>query len=49
MRLYEFVEPAEDKALAASIIAVTNHLKELVDNGDIDPDNYTVDELLDLF
>lgn len=49
MRLNEFVEPAEDKALAASIIAVTNHLKELVDNGDIDPDNYTVDKLLDLF
>ncbi len=43
------MEPAEDKALAASIIAVTNHLKELVDNGDIDPDNYTVDQLLALF
>jgi hypothetical protein len=40
MRLNEFVEPAEDKALAASIIAVSNHLQQQVE---------TVDDLLDLF
>ena len=49
MRLNEFVEPAEDKALAASIIAVSNHLQQQVETGEIDPDNYTVDDLLDLF
>ena len=49
MRLNEFVEPAEDKALAASIIAVSNHLQQQVETGEINPDNYTVDDLLDLF
>ena len=49
MRLNEFVEPAEDKALAASIVAVSNHLQQQVETGEIDPDNYTVDDLLDLF
>jgi|TARA_R110000796_G_scaffold63230_1_gene146189 hypothetical protein len=49
MRLNEFVEPAEDQALAASIIAVSNHLQQQVETGEIDPDNYTVDNLLDLF
>ena len=49
MRLNEFVEPAEDKALAASIVAVSNHLQQQVETGEIDPDNYTVDNLLDLF
>ena len=49
MRLNEFVEPAEDQALAASIIAVSNHLQQQVETGEIDPDNYTVDDLLDLF
>jgi hypothetical protein len=49
MRLNEFVEPAEDQALAASIIAVSNHLQQQVESGEIDPDNYTVDNLLDLF
>ena len=48
MRLNEFVEPAEDKALAASIIAVSNHLQQQVETGEINPDNYTVDDLLDL-
>ena len=49
MRLNEFVEPAEDKALAASVIAVSNHLQQQVETGEINPDNYTVDDLLDLF
>ena len=49
MRLNEFVEPAEDKALAASIVAVSNHLQQQVETGEIDPDNYTVDDLLYLF
>ena len=49
MRLNEFVEPAEDKALASSIVAVSNHLQQQVETGEIDPDNYTVDNLLDLF
>ena len=49
MRLNEFVEPAEDQALAASIIAVSNHLQQQVETGEIDKDNYTVDNLLTLF
>jgi len=49
MRLYEFVEPAEDEILASSIIAVANQLKQSVEKGKIDPDNFTVTDLLDLF
>ena len=43
------MEPAEDQALAASIIAVSNHLQQQVETGEIDKDNYTVDNLLTLF
>ena len=49
MRFYEFVEPAEEDAQAASIIAVSNQLQQHVEDGKIDPDNFTVDNLLDLF
>ena len=43
------MEPAEDQALAASILAVSNYLQQQVETGDIDTDNYTVDDLLNLF
>jgi len=49
MRLYEFVDPQDGNAMAASIVAVSNQLQQHVEDGSIDPDNYTVDELLDLF
>lgn len=49
MRLYEFVDPEDDNARAASIIAVSNQLKQHVDDGRIDPNNFSVDQLLDYF
>ena len=49
MRLYEFVDPQDGNAMAASIVAVSNQLQQHVEDGSIDPDNYTVDELLELF
>lgn len=49
MRLYEFVNVEDSNSMAASIVAVSNQLKQHVEDGSIDPDNYTVDELLDLF
>jgi|TARA_X000001036_G_C20337484_1_gene667096 hypothetical protein len=49
MRLYEFVDVEDNNAMAASIVAVSNQLKQHVEDGSIDPDNYTVDQLLDLF
>jgi|TARA_R110002124_G_scaffold172145_3_gene339784 hypothetical protein len=49
MRLYEFVDVEDNNAMAASIVAVSNQLKQHAEDGSIDPDNYTVDQLLDLF
>jgi hypothetical protein len=45
MRLFEF---DEDNATVAKIVALTNQLKDDLDNGEIG-DDYTVDELLDYF
>jgi hypothetical protein len=49
MRLYEFVDPEDSNARAASIIAVANQLKQHVDQGKVDADDFTVDQLLDYF
>ena len=49
MRLYEFVDAQDSNAMAASIVAVSNQLQQHVEDGSIDPENYTVDQLLDLF
>jgi len=49
MRLYEFVDAQDSNAMAASIVAVSNQLKQHVEDGSIDADNYTVDQLLDTF
>lgn len=49
MRLYEFVDAQDSNAMAASIVAVSNQLKQHVEDGSIDPDNFTVDQLLDTF
>lgn len=49
MRLYEFVDPEDNNAMAASIIAVANQLKQHVDQGKIDADNFSLDHLLDYF
>lgn len=49
MRLYEFVDPEDDNARAASIIAVANQLKQHVDQGKIDANDFSLDQLLDYF
>lgn len=49
MRLYEFVDPENNNAIAASIIAVANQLKQHVDQGKIDADNFSLDQLLTYF
>ena len=49
MRFYEFVDPEDSNAKAASIIAVANQLKQHVDDGKINADDFSVDELLDYF
>ena len=46
MYLFEF---DQDRSQMAQLVALTNQLKQDVDSGDIDVDNYTVDELLDYF
>ena len=46
MHLFEF---DQDSAQITKIVALTSQLKQSVEDGDIDPDNYTVDELLDYF
>lgn len=49
MRFYEFVDPEDSNAKAASIIAVANQLKQHVDDGKINADDFSVDQLLDYF
>lgn len=46
MRLFEF---DQEKSTVAQIVALTSQLEEAIEDGDIDPDNYTVDDLLDYF
>ena len=46
MRLFEF---DQEKAQVSQIVALTNQLKQDLEDGDIDPQDYTVDELLDYF
>ena len=49
MRLYEFVDSEDNNAKAASIIAIANQLKQHVDQGKIDADDFSLDQLLDYF
>jgi len=46
MCLFEF---DQEKAQVSQIVALTNQLKQDLEDGDIDPQDYTVDELLDYF
>lgn len=48
MLLFEF-DRDRDSAMVSQIVALTNQLKQDVDSGEIDADNYTVDDLLDYF
>jgi hypothetical protein len=46
MRLFEF---DQEKAQVTQIVALINQLKQDIEDGDVDPQDYTVDELLDYF
>lgn len=46
MYLFEF---DQNSAEITKIVALTNQLKDDVDSGEINPDQYTVDELLNYF
>ena len=48
MRLFEF-DGRQDRAMTAQIVALINQLKHEIDGGEVDPNNYTVDDLLDYF
>ena len=48
MLLREF-DRDQDSAMVSQIVALTNQLQQDVDSGEINADDYTVDELLDYF
>ena len=48
MLLFEF-DRDRDSAMVSQIVALTNQLKQDVESGEVDADNYTVDDLLDYF
>jgi len=48
MLLFEFND-TQKATLAPTIIALVNQLQQEIDGGEIDPNNYTVDDLLDYF
>lgn len=48
MLLREF-DRDRDSAMVSQIVALTNQLQQAVESGEIDADNYTVDDLLDYF
>lgn len=48
MLLFEF-DQKQDSAMITQIVALTNQLEQEIDDGEVDPDNYSVDDLLDYF
>ena len=48
MFIFEF-DQKQDSAMVTQIVALTNQLQQEIDDGEIDPDNYSVDNLLDYF
>ena len=48
MLLFEF-DRDRDSAMVSQIVALTNQLEQDVESGEINADNYTVDELLNYF
>jgi predicted GTPase len=48
MLIFEF-DQKQDSAMVTQIVALTNQLQQEIDDGEIDPDNYSVDNLLDYF
>lgn len=48
MFLFEF-DRRQDSAMISQIVALTNQLEQQITDGEIDPNNYSVDDLLDYF
>jgi hypothetical protein len=48
MLLREF-DRDQDSAMVSQIVALSNQLQQDVESGEVDADNYTVDQLLDYF
>lgn len=46
MYLFEF---DQNSVIISKIVALTNQLKQEIEDGKVDADNYTVDQLLDYF
>lgn len=48
MLLFEF-DGEQDRAIVSRIVALTNQLEQEIEDGEVDPNNYSVDDLLDYF
>ena len=48
MLLFEF-DQKQDSAMITQIVALTNQLEQEIEDGEVDPNNYSVDQLLDYF
>lgn len=48
MLLFEF-DTSSDSSASSHVVALTNQLKQELEDGKINPDMYTVDQLLDYF
>ena len=48
MLLFEF-DQKQDSAMITQIVALTNQLEQEIEDGEVDPNNYSVDDLLDYF
>lgn len=48
MFLFEF-DQRQDSATITQIVALTNQLEQEIEDGEVDPNNYSVDNLLDYF
>ncbi len=48
MLLFEF-DQKQDSAVITQVVALINQLQQEIDDGEVDPNNYSVDNLLDYF
>lgn len=48
MFLFEF-DQKQGSAMVTQIVALTNQLEQEIEDGEVDPNNYSVDDLLDYF
>ncbi len=48
MLLFEF-DQKQNSAMIAQVVALTNQLQQEIEDGEVDANNYSVDDLLDYF